>query len=341
MTRAEPGRPARTLAGALAWSATLALLLVGSAPARAQTTEEQEQILEQARFGRDLWLGLRDRLTGLRVRAEQDFLLGARYDDTGLDWLRSGISLGGGIPIGSRFEGIAVSLSTAVVDPVVDGSPDILDLPGTDDDPFDPLLESSLGLGTRFDLPLRFNVEINAGISARHEIGAEFSSALATAGSLAVGYRYGSWLRLRLGVGLGSTIERADLTVSPVFRVRIRPVPGVWLETDGTAGRVEWQATPRLQLALFGGVDSKRYRLAKRGPTLEAGSLELAKSEVGLGLRTPLSRDLRFQLQTAIVLGQRITLLDEDRDEIDARDTREPTFALRLRIDWAVPGRTL
>jgi hypothetical protein len=318
----------------------LSVCLVHAPPARAQTTERQEQILEQARFGRDLWLELRERLAGLRIRGEQDFLLGARYDDTDLDWLRSGLAFGGGIPIGSRFDGIAFSLSTAVVDPIVDGSPNILDLPDTDDDPFDPLLDSAFGLGTRFELPLHFDVEINAGLAARHEIGAQLSSALATAGSVALGYRRGEWLRLRLGVGLGSTIERADLKVSPVFRLRVRPVPGVWLETDGTTGRIEWQATPRIELSLFGGVDSKRYRLAKRGPTIEAGSLELAKSEVGLGVRMPLPGDLRLQLQTAVVLGQRITLFDEDRNEIDARDTREPTFGLRLRLAWEPPAPT-
>jgi len=324
------------LAG-LQFTFLLIVAMTIAAPADADVNERQEQIFEQARVGRSLWLDIRDRISGLRVRIDEGADLGAQFDDSELHWLRSGLSLEGALPIGGPDRGIAVSFSTAAVNPIVDGSRDFLQVPGDEDDPFDTMLDSTFGLGGRFEIGWGFNGELNAGLSARHEVGAEFESALTAGGSFAVGYRYENWLRLRLGVGLGTSIDRAKLTASPVFRLRLRPMPGVWLETDGTSGRIEWEVYPQLELTLFGGVDSKRYRLAARGQTVGAGSLELKKSEVGLGIRTNLGRSLRLRIQAAVILGQHLTLVDEDRNIVDARDTREPTGAIRLSLEWQVP----
>lgn len=316
----------------------LALSVALATPVRADdVNRRQEQIFEQARVNRGLWLNIRDRLAGIRIRVDEGADFGAQFDDSELDWLRTGLALEGGIPIGGPDQGIAVTLSSAVVNPIVDGSTSFLQVPGSDDDPFDPMLDSTLGIGGRFEIGRGFNGELNAGLSARHEIGAEFESALIAGGSFAVGYRYSNWLRLKVGVGLGTSIDRAKLTASPVFRLRLRPMPGVWLETDGTSGRIEWEVYPDFEVSLFGGIDSKRYRLAKRGPIVEAGSLELEKSEVGAGVRTRIGRYLRVRVQAAVVLGQHLTLLDEDRDTIDARDTREPSGALRVSIEWQAP----
>jgi hypothetical protein len=317
---------------------TLALALVLARSAHADTNDRQEQIFEQARVGRGLWLDMRDRIAGLRLRVDEGVDFGANYDDSELHWIRSGLTIKGALPTGGPDRGIAVSFTTAVVNPIVDGSTSFIDLPGTNDDPFDPMLDSAFGVGGRFEVGYGFGVEINAGLSARHEIGAEFKSALTTGGSFAVGYRYSNWLRLRVGVGLGTAIDHANLTASPVFRLRLRPMPGVWLETDGTSGRIEWEVYPQFELTLFGGIDSKRYRLASRGQTVGAGSLELKKSEVGIGVRTRIGRSLRLRIQAAVVLGQHLTVFDDDRQNIDARDTREPSGALRISLEWQVPG---
>jgi hypothetical protein len=315
-----------------------AILLLGgtwlAGPAVADTDETEEQIFEQARVSRGVWLDFQDRISGIRVRLRQDAYFGARYDDTELDWTRTGLSIGGALPIPDRQRGPVVSFSTAIVNPVTDGSSNFLALDSSRDDPFDPLLDSSLRLGGQIYIGRGFGIDLATGLSARHEIGADFTSSISAGGSIAVDYRRGQWLRLRLGVGLGTAIDRNRLNASPVFRMRVRPMPGLWLETDGTSGRIEWQVSSRIELNVFGGVDSKRYRLAARGTTIGAGSLELRKSEVGIGIRTNIGRRLRLGAEAVVVLGQRVTVFDDHRRKVDARDTREPSGALRFSIEW-------
>ena len=308
-----------------------------AAPALAQSGETREEITEQARNIRSLWLGFQDQIAGVRVRLSEDAYVGAEFEDTDLDWYRTGIAFEGALPLRDLNSGIAVSLSTAILIPVADGTTGIVDLRGPPNDPFDEFLDSAFRLGGRFDLGYDLEAVVTTGLSARHEVGAEFMDSLAYGGSLSLGYRRGEWLRVRLGVGLGTGIDRDGLTVSPVFRVRIRPVQGVWLETDGTSGRIEWDQSSRVTLSLFGGVDSKRFRLAYRNEAFDAGSLELRKSEVGVGLRIRVGSKIRIKIETAVVLGQHLSFADENRQTVDSLDTNEPSAALRVAFDWRPP----
>ncbi len=129
-------------------------------PAGADTDETQEQIFEHARVGRGLWLDVRDRIAGLRVRIDEGTDFGANYDDSELNWLRTGLTFKGALPIGGLDQRVAFSLSSAVVKPIVDGSTSFLDLPGSNDDPFDPMLDSAFGLGGRFDVGYGFSMEV-------------------------------------------------------------------------------------------------------------------------------------------------------------------------------------
>ena len=309
--------------------------MIGTAdPILADTSETEEQILEQDRTLRGLWLGFQDRIAGVRIRLTEEIDTGARYDDTDLHWFRTGLAIDGALPLPDARRGVAISFSTAVLTPVVSGSTRFVDLPGSPDDPFDPLLDSSLRMGGHIGLGHGFGLALSGGMSARHEIGADLKSALAVGGSLDIDYRRGDWLRVRLGVGLGTGIDHAKLAISPVFRMRVRPGPGLWLEAGTSSGRIEWACSSRTDLSLFGGIDSRRYRLGNRGGRIGAGSLEIEKSEVGIGVRTRIGRSLRVRLEAAVVLGRHISVLDNDRRTVDARDTREPSGALRFSLEW-------
>jgi hypothetical protein len=308
-----------------------------AAPVLAQSSETREEFSEQARNIRSLWLGLQDQISGVRVKVSEDAYVGARFEDTDLHWFRTGIAFEGAVPILDQRGGFAMSLSTAVLVPDADGSTGIADLRGSPNDPFDEFLDSALRIGGRFELGYDFEAAFTTGLSARHEVGAEFEDSLAFGGSISLDYRRADWLRLRLGVGVGTGIDRDGFTVSPVFRLRVRPVQGVWLETDATSGRIEWDASSHLTLSLFGGIDSKRFLLAYRGETLDAGSIELRKSEVGVGLRMRVGSKLRIKIETAVVLGQRLSFVDENHQTIDALDTNEPSAALRIAFDWRPP----
>jgi hypothetical protein len=311
-----------------AWSA---------APALAQSDETREEIAEQARNIRSLWSGFQDQIAGVRVRFSEDAYVGAQFEDTDLDWYRTGIAFEGALPVPNQRSGLAVSLSTAVLVPVADGSTNIVDLRGSSDDPFDPFLDSAFRLGGRYDLGYDLEAVVTTGLSARHEVGAEFKDSLSYGGSVSLDYRRGEWLRLRLGVGLGTGIDRDGLTVSPVFRLRVQPMPDVWIETDATSGRIEWDQSSRVTLSLFGGVDSKRFRLAHRNEAFDSGSLEVRKSEVGVGFRIRVGSKIRIKIETAVVLGQHLSFVDENRRTIDALDTNEPSAALRIAFDWRPP----
>jgi len=339
--RRNPFRPEarHAIRPSLLLFAFLALAAPG-ALADTDVDETREQLTEQARNIRRLWLDFQDQVAGLRVRLDQGADVGARYDDTEVHWLRTRLSVTGGLPLPSEADsnganrGVAVGLSSALIRPEIDGSRDFLDLPGADDDPLDELLDSSFRLGG--ELPIGWGVSgvLVTGLTARHEIGADLKSALAVGGSLALRYRRGEWLRVRLGVGLGTNIDQASLSATPVFRLRVRPVPRLWLETDITSGRIEWEATPRLTTVAFAGIDSKRYRLAERGGSVGAGSLELRKTEVGIGVQVRIGAHFRIRGEAAVVVGTHLTVFDEDGNRVDARDTRDPSGALRISFEW-------
>jgi hypothetical protein len=312
-------------------------VLLLAAPVFADVDDTQEQILEQDRTSRGLWFALQEGIAGLRVRISEDVNAGAQYDDTSVDWFRTGFALQGALPIPTLASGLGLSASTAVVSPVVHGSSRLFDLPGAKDDPLDDLLDSALRAGVRIEIGKGFALAMGSGVSARHEIGADLQSALAVASSVGVAYRRSDWLRLQVGVGFGTSIDRAKLRVSPVFRIRVRPAPGVWLEASANEGRIEWQATERFELSLYGGIDSKRYRLSNRGGSVGAGSLELENSEVGIGIRTGIGRHLRIRGELGVFLGQHIAVLDDDGNTVDAKDTNEPSASIRVTLTWQTP----
>lgn len=314
--------------------ASLFSITLGAGPAFADVDESEEQILEQARTSQGLWDTVQDSIAGLRVKLSEDVNAGAEYGDTGVDWYRTGLSLEGALPIRKLDTGFGISLSSAVISPVIHGSSQLFDLPGTNDDPLDNLLDSSLRTGLLVEVGHGFSLAVNSGLSARHEIGADLQSALVVASSFGIDYRRNNWLRLQLGVGLGTSIDRADLRVSPVFRIRVRPVQGVWIEAGPNGGQIEWAATDRIDLSLYGGIDSKRYRLSNRGGSVGAGSLELANSEVGIGIRTRVARDFRIRGEIGVLLGQHMTVVDDDGNTVDAVDTNEPSAAIRITIEW-------
>ena len=320
------------------WRALLAISFVVSglpiAPAIADDDVRQAETAEVARLGRTVWRGFRERLDGLRVTASQSMHAGAEYDDTHLSWHGTGIGVDGALPVFGSDQVFAFSASSAVVFPEARGSSDFIDLGGATDDPFDPLVDGALRVGGRVDLGHGFASTLTAGLSARHEIGARLGDALIAGGSFAFEYRLADWLHVRAGVGLAAELEANELSPSPVFRLRVRPVEGLWLEADTTSGKIEWEASSRQRLHVYGGVDQRRYRLDERAGTIGAGALEFRTAELGLGWRQDLGRRLRLTAEAALVLEQRITVLDRRGGTVDARESRDPSAVLRVSLAW-------
>lgn len=307
-------------------------------PAIADDDVRQAETAEVARLGRTVWRGFRERLEGLRITASQSMHAGAEYDGTHLSWYGTGIGVDGALPIFGSDQVFAFSASSAVVLPEARGSSDFIDLGGATDDPFDPLVDSALRVGGRVALGHGFATMLTAGLSARHEIGARLGDALIAGGSFAFEYRHADWLRLRAGVGLAAELEANRLSPSPFFRLRVRPVERLSLEADATSGKIEWEVSRRQRFHVYGGVDQRRYRLDERAGAIGAGALQFRTAELGLGWRQDLGRRVRLSAEAALVLEQRITVLDRRGRTVDERESRDPSAFLRVSLAWT-PAR--
>jgi hypothetical protein len=159
---------------------------------------------------------------------------------------------------------------------------------------------------------------------------------LIVGGSVGGTYRRGSWLRLRLGVGVGSDLGDGKLRVAPVFRVQLRPRPDLMFESSGLKGLIAWDVTRRLQLAVAGGLESTQYRLdRRRGPPvgLGSGALQRRQSRVGLEADYRIRSWLRVRGDVGIALLQELTVLDEDGAEIDKREEHDPSPLVGIRFE--------
>ena len=303
-----------------------------AAAQRAEPTTEQ--VTERTRSFAALWDVLRARAAGLRIRADQDLISTGEFGGANLAWFRTAVSIEAGAPIGDSLS-VAFSPAFAWEHLYVDGRNDFIVSQQRRDTRLTDFYESSFRLGARYDLNDSWGFEVGSGYSARHESGADYNDAGQAGGSLAVSYRRGSWLRLRLGLGLGSDIADRELRFSPVFRIQIRPHPDWTIESSGLGATVEWQTTRRLALALGGHVDGTQYRLDKRGrPPTGSGdaTLQRRQAHIDLGLTYRLHDKFRLRTGIGLVLDEELSLLDEDGVDLDSRRNRDPsaTFGIGL-----------
>lgn len=295
----------------------------------------REQVAERDRGIGALWNTFRTRAAGLRTHLDQGLVSSGEFDGARTWWLRSGVALEAGVPIGERVE-IGLSPSFAWERLLVEGSETFVFAQSGRERRFTDFLDSSLRVGARVMLDERWDLELATGFSSRHEDGARYAESARAGGSLAFSYRRGRWLRLRLGVGLGSDIDDGKLRVSPVYRIVLRPLPNWSLEASGLGGAIEWDARPSSRLALTGGVDGTQYRLERRGqPPVSGGqgTLQRRQSTVGLELRETLNDHLRLRLGLGLVLREELTVIDEDGVDVDSRRNRDPSVTLRFGIE--------
>ena len=268
--------------------------------------------------------------------ADSEFVLGTEYGDTETTSSYSRLTVEVGTPL-SRVAAIGARVRLGIRDFHFDGDGQFIDAGRTSGEPFDELFEYSATLGTRIRLIDGLDLEVAGRGISRIEEGATFASGLEGGGSVSFLGRYQDWLVLRLGVGLQSKFDDSKVHVSPVFRLRVRLHERVWAETGGRNGRLEFTATDRVRIDLFGGIDGGRYRLKDRndGPNgVGDGSLRLEQTDVGLATRIKLWKGLRILLEAGVVLTQTLEIKDEDGNSFDERETREPAFRGRIVLKW-------
>lgn len=338
----DPRAPARDrrrvrrsarIGGALA--AAIGLGWLGPPAAAAQNADPTtEQVTERTRSFLALWDLLRTRAAGLRIRADQDLISTGEFDGAQLAWLRTAFSVEAGTPVTDSLS-VAFSPAFAWEHLIVEGGEDFVVSQQQRDTRLTDFYESSFRLGASYRIDESWGLELVGAYSARHESGADYTDAGQAGGSLAVTYRRGNWLRLRLGLGLGSDIADSELRFSPVFRIQIKPHPRWTIESSGLGATVEWETTRRLTLAFGGHVDGTQYRLDRRGsPPAGSGdaTLQRRQARVDLDLTYRFHDKLRLRTGLGLVLDEELSLLDEDGFDVDSRHNRDPSVIVGVGL---------
>jgi hypothetical protein len=299
------------------------------APSPEQLTERTEEL-------RSVWSTFQSNIASLRFGIDERLVSAGVFDGARARWFRTGFSVEGGAPITDRFQ-LGLSPTVAIESLSFDGSDTFASsLVGHRSTRLDDFLDAALRLGATYRFDHGFGAELLTSTTLRQERGAEFAESLIVGGGLGGSYRRGSWLRLRLGVGVGSDLGDGRLRVAPVFRVQLRPRPDLMFESSGLKGLIAWDVTRQLQLAVAGGLESTQYRLdRRRGPPvgLGSGALQRRQSRVALEADYRIRSWLRVRGDVGVALLQELTVLDEDGAEIDKREDHDPSPLVGIRFE--------
>ncbi len=294
-----------------------------------------EQVTERDVGLAALWQALRDGTAGMRVAVGQSLVSSGEFDGVRLSWFRTEAGIQGGIPLAEGFNlGIAPSFAWERL--TVDGNDDFVVSQSGRDIRFTDFYDTSLRIGASYTIDDEWAIEAVSGWSARHESGADVSDASQVGGSLAVNYRRGNWLRLRLGVGIGADLDDRQIRFSPVYRIVIRPAPGWSIESSGLGGSIEWEATSRMTLAIGGQANGTQYRLDRRGrPPTGAGDALLQRRQARVDLRWihRFTQNLRLRVGIGCVLDEELEVTDGDGVTTDTRRNRDPSVTLGVGLD--------
>ena len=321
--------------------ASIVVASVLGAVARSSHAEEKlapspEQLTERTEELRSVWSTFQSNVASLRFGIDERLVSAGVFDGARALWFRTGFSVEGGGPIADRFQ-LGVSPTVAVETLSFDGSDRFASsISNGRSTRLDDFLDAALRIGGSYRFDHGLGVELLTSATLRQERGAEFAESLIVGGGLGGTYRRGSWLRLRLGVGVGSDLGDGKLRVAPAYRIQVRPQPDFMLELSGLNGSVAWDASRRLQLALAGGLVSTQYRLDRRAdpPTgLGSGVLQRRQARVGLEADYRIRSWLRVRGDVGIALIQELTVLDEDGAEIDKREERDPSPLVGIRFE--------
>lgn len=294
-----------------------------------------EQVVERTGGLQSVWDALLNRESGLRLRLEPAVVSSGKFNGSRIGWYRVGGAVEAGFAISDRVQ-VAFSPSFAYERLDVDGRDDFIVGRFGRDASISDFLDGSLSIGGNYRLEKGWGAEIVTSASVRQESGAAFADSVRVGGSLAATYRRGKWLRLRLGIGLGTDLGDRKLRVSPVYRIVVRPLPDWSLEMSGLSGSVVHDFTNKTAIELTGGVDSTQYKLERRSlppQGLGDGVLQRRQARLQLGIIHRFRSWFRVGAEFGLVFREELTILDEDGTEVDERTDRSPSPIARLRFE--------
>lgn len=143
-------------------------------------------------------------------------------------------------------------------------------------------------------------------------------------GFVAGNYRLSENLSLSFGVRAVTELE-SDASVIPLLGVTWKISEQVTLRTRGPKLEVAAEMTPDLTLALFGGYDSREYRLADDAEIPE-GVMRDRRGRVGVALRWRAWEGATISVEGGADVYQRFYFDDKDGNRVGADRTRPAPF---------------
>ena len=153
-------------------------------------------------------------------------------------------------------------------------------------------------------------------------------------GMVGVGHELTEDLRLVAGLGVSEGFD-GGVRLSPFLGGRWKVNDWLRIETEGLGLRAEAKVSQSLRAFVFGGVNSRRYRLDDRndGPGgVGDGWIRDRRIPVGAGIEWRITKVFRVHVDAGAMLEQKLKVIDDDDDDFDtvSLDSPAPFASLRL-----------
>ena len=237
------------------------------------------------------------------------------------------------LPVSERlaFRGVIKS-GAAFYD--FDGDKGFLDGGSTSGDPFDDLIETVISVGGRYQVNDAWSAIGRTYLTSRHEDDASFGSGIEGGGMVGASFGWRDRVSVIGGVGIGSRMASGAVRILPVFQAKWKISDRFKLVVDGFQGRLSAKICEPFRLAVFGGIEGKRYRLEDRDGAIGKGTFRDRRAIVGLRGDWRMNPRWRIRTELGSVIDQELKIEDSDGSDIDESHSKGLAFYGSLRVEY-------
>lgn len=204
-------------------------------------------------------------------------------------------------------------------------------IPG-ESDPFDDLYGLQLFVSPTWLIDDRWSITVGGFASVAGETDAEAGDAVTGGGFIGAGYAFSPEFRLTLGAGAATRLED-DTRLIPVISFAWQVSDTVSLESSGLSLRLTAELAPNFDFSLFGGFESREFRLDDSRAALPEGVVRDQQAPIGAELIWRPIEKLSIGLGGGAIIYQEIEILDSDGDKLNGIDT-DPVGFVSLRVEY-------
>lgn len=222
-----------------------------------------------------------------------------------------------------------------------DASLGVASIPGSALDGLDTFWHGGLAASARYRLDGRaegWSLLGAATVRSSMAQGADFGDSITGGGAIGAGYQFGDDLFLGLGGGVMSRLEDGAAFFPLVqlhWRVNDRATLGTNISAlpGGFGLELAVKATDDITFRMFGGYESRAYRLDDDAAGLAEGVMRDAQAPIGLGITWAPSRHIELALDGGAVVWREFEFLDDSGHEVTDTET-DPALFLGGRLTF-------